>query len=148
MTEALKKILIFNGALILFYSMLVGFPYALVIVQQQSADTVRDWSVAHDATTAGAIVLFVLGLMLNQLKLNERQYKIMAWSFLISFYCFSVSTTLEALFPDEGFSFDTLDVGMGIVTLLSAVAALTSLIGGVLLILGAYNALRPNGSDG
>ena len=148
MTDALKKTLIFNGALILFYSMLVGFPYALVIYQQQSADTVRDWSVAHDATTVGAITLFVLGLMLNQLKLNERQYQIMAWSFIISFYCFSVSTTLEALIPDQGFSFDTLNVGMGIVTLLSAVAALTSLIGGVLLILGAYNALNPKESGG
>ncbi len=146
MTEALKKTLIFNGAIIFFYSMLVGFPYALVVARDASDDAIRDWSVAHDATTVGAIVLFILGVMLTKLLLSEKQYKILSWSFIISFYCFSVSTTLEALVTDETYSLSDPQAATVIIMLFSTIATITALIGGVLLLIGAYNALTSNGS--
>lgn len=138
MVEALKKTLLANGGILFFYSLLAGLPYALVIYRRADADTVRDWSVVHDATITGALVLLVLGLLLDRLALSERQQSMLAWSFIVSFYLFAVSTTLEALFPSDELSALT----GRIVALLSVLAAITGFVGGLLLLVGVLKRPR------
>ena len=136
----LTKQLVFHGSTILLVGFLCGAPYGRAIVRGKGEAAVHAWRVAHLSLPIGAILLFSLAAVVPQLQLSASVAAVMVWAFVVSGYAFTVSLPLAAHFGHRGLTSEPpfLDRVVYVGNMLGAVS---SLVGAVLLVWGAYAAL-------
>ena len=138
MTQAAHQ-LAFHGAIVLLFALLLGAPYAKAIKSNAPLEVVNSWRVAHQSLSLGAALMFALAAVLPILVKSQ----LVAWSvavcFIASSYAFCVSTPLAAITRDRGLT----AAGTGMARLVyigNVVGAASSLIGAIILVLGAASA--------
>ena len=132
--------LVFNGAVVLFIGLLVGWPMRQAIVSNKPGSVYRAWRVAHATFITQSLVMFAVALILPRLALSQKCAWTTVWSLVASGYGFVFAMTvgawsgLRALSPKP----------WGVNTLLftgHAIGAVGSLLGIGLVLWGALFAL-------
>ena len=132
--------LVFHGAIILLFGLLLGAPYARAIKKSAPAQIVNSWRVAHLSLPIGATLMFAIAATLPILTIPIYFTWIIAGAFIVSAYGFCVSTPLAAITGQRGLSSGGSGLGK-IVYLGNMIGALTSIVGAVALLIAAYLSL-------
>jgi len=143
MTERDQRCLVFHGAILLMAGNLAGLPFAWAISDRWGEEAVRAWRVAHTGLTSAGLMLLVVGAVLAHVLLGARDGRVLRWAFLAAGYAtlglvVGAATGVRGLQP----------VGPAanlVVVASNTVLGLGALVGGALLIRGAwagYSAVR------
>jgi hypothetical protein len=130
-----SKHLLLHGAIVLFFGLLLGAPYAKAIKRDAPAHIVNSWRVAHAALPMGGIMMMVFALVLPVLSVSSTVKWAIAASLIISAYGFSIALPLSAIKGER-----SLQRGMGwgqVVYIGNMVGAAGSLISSTLFLLTA-----------
>jgi hypothetical protein len=134
------KQLLLHGAVILLIGFACGAPMGRAIVRRRSEAVVRAWRVAHSGLVIGGIMLLALAGVTAHLKLAGWALSLMAIVFIASSYAFAVALPLGAHYGFRGLE-SRPPLLNRTVYLGNILGAAGSLIGGLVLIWGAYAAL-------
>jgi hypothetical protein len=128
--------LIFHGAVVLLFGLLLGAPYAKAIKRDAAAHIVNSWRVAHLSLPIGAILMFATAAVLSSLAVPAWAMWFIAVALIVSAYGFCVSTPLAAISGQRGLS--SYGVGLGkLVYLGNMVGAAASVVGAMALLAAA-----------
>ena len=101
MGRSLRDILILNGTLVALAGLLAGFPFALAITGDITAEP-RAWRMAHlEGLLNGMLLLAVAGVY-RRLRLEEGQRKIMVWSLAAMAWANFAASVIGAIFGERG----------------------------------------------
>lgn len=132
--------LVFHGAVVLLFGLLLGAPYARAIKNDAAAHVVNSWRVAHLSLPIGATLMFSVAALLPTFNVSIQVSWTISVALIISSYGFCVSTPLAAVTGQRGLS--STSVGLGrLVYLGNMVGALSSLVGAVALLYAAFVSL-------
>jgi hypothetical protein len=138
--HASSRHLVFHGAIVLLFGLLLGAPYARAIKRNAAAHIVNSWRVAHLSLPIGATLMFAIAALLPSFAVSEPVAWAIAVAFIVSAYGFCVSTPLAAITGQRGLSSD--DIGLGkAVYLGNLIGAGASIIGTALLLSAAFVSL-------
>ena len=132
--------LIFHGAIVLLFGLVLGAPYARAIKRGAPASIINSWRVAHLSLPIGATLMFAIAAVLPALTVAALVAWIIAIALIISSYAFCVSTPLAAITGDRGLSSDALGWGR-LVYLGNMVGAWSSLVAAITLVYAAFISL-------
>jgi hypothetical protein len=132
---------LFHGAVILLGGMLTGFPLAMAIAGERGAQEVHAWAVTHTSLVSTGILLIAIGAAARHLALAERESRLLSWTSLASAYALCIGLIVTAISGNRGLAPEGSALNLALF-----VANLTAVLGllaaGVLLVRGAYAALR------
>lgn len=132
--------LIFHGAIVLLFGLLLGAPYARAIKAGAATHIVNAWRVAHLSLPMGATLMFAVAALLPSLLVATQVKWTIAVALIGSAYGFCVSTPLAAVTGQRGLSSG--GVGLGkLVYLGNMVGAWGSVVASVTLSYAAYVSL-------
>lgn len=132
--------LIFHGAIVLLFGLLLGAPYARAIKADAAAHIVNAWRVAHLSLPIGATLMFAVAAILPLMLVNVNVQWVIAASLIASGYGFCVSTPLAAITGQRGLASG--GVGLGkLVYHGNMVGASGSVIASVVLLYAAFVSL-------
>lgn len=134
------KYLLLHGGVILLVGLLCGAPFGRAIVLGKPEGTIRAWRVAHSGLSMGGILLLALAPVIPLVQLSATWAWVLVWAFVASGYGFAVALPLGAHFGHRGLAPSLPPINRA-VYLSNMVGVLGSLLGTVLLIVGAYAAL-------
>jgi len=101
MDHALRKRIVFHGAVVVLLGMLAGFPYAFVVTGQLQGEE-RAWRMAHlEGVLNGLLMLAIAGIG-GRLALSARQGTILAWALVVTGYGNVVAAVIAATFAVRG----------------------------------------------
>jgi hypothetical protein len=132
--------LVLHGAIFLMIGMLVGFPLTEAVTSGDPNRSAHQWGVLHDTFLVFGVILLAVGAVWQRLVLTARSGAVLLWSLVGSCYVSAVVmivgavTGVQGLSPSDAFS-ALLFAGF-------AVSLVGFLLGGWLLIWGAYAAWR------
>lgn len=133
--------LVFHGAIVLLFGLLLGAPYAKAIKREAAAHIVNSWRVAHLSLPIGATLMLATAAVLSSLSAPAWLLWLIAIALIVSAYGFCVSTPLAAVSGQRGLSSDGV-VGLGrLVYLGNMVGALASIVAAVALLGAAFVSL-------
>lgn len=133
--------LVFHGAIVLLFGLLLGAPYAKAIKREAAAHIVNSWRVAHLSLPIGATLMLATAAVLSSLAVPAWMLWLIAVSLTVSAYGFCVSTPLAAISGQRGLSSDGA-VGLGkLVYLGNMVGAVASIGGAGALLVAAFMSL-------
>ena len=132
--------LVFHGAVVLLFGLLLGAPYARAIKRDAAAHIVNSWRVAHLSLPVGATLMLAVAALLPLLAIDAQVKWIIALALIVSAYGFCVSTPLAAITGQRGLSSG--GVGLGkLVYLGNLVGAWGSVVAAVALLYAAFVSL-------
>ena len=132
--------LVFHGAVVLLFGLLLGAPYARAIKRDAAAHIVNSWRVAHLSLPVGATLMLAVAALLPLLAVAAQVKWIIALALIVSAYGFCVSTPLAAITGQRGLSSG--GVGLGkLVYLGNLVGAWGSVVAAVALLYAAFVSL-------
>ena len=132
--------LVFHGAVVLLFGLLLGAPYARAIKRDAAAHIVNSWRVAHLSLPVGATLMLAVAALLPLLAVAAQVKWIIALALIVSAYGFCVSTPLAALTGQRGLSSG--GVGLGkLVYLGNLVGAWGSVVAAAALLYAAFVSL-------
>ncbi len=138
--EAFSRQLVFHGAVVLLFGLLLGAPYGRSIKRNAPAHVVNSWRVAHLSLPIGATLMFAIAALLSVLAVPASIKWTIAIALIVSSYGFCVSTPLAAITGQRGLSAD--GVGLGkLVYLGNMIGAAGSMISAALLLYAAFVSL-------
>lgn len=133
--------LVFHGAIVLLFGLLLGAPYAKAIKREAAAHIVNSWRVAHLSLPIGATLMLATAAVLSSLSAPAWLLWLIAIALIVSAYGFCVSTPLAAVSGQRGLSSDGV-VGLGrLVYLGNVVGALASIVAALALLVAAFLSL-------
>lgn len=132
--------LVFHGAIVLLFGLVLGAPYARAIKHGAPASIVNSWRVAHLSLPIGATLMFAIAAVLPALAVPAQIAWVIAIALIISSYAFCVSTPLAAITGERGLSSGTVGLGR-LVYLGNMVGAWSSLVAAVALVYAAFISL-------
>jgi hypothetical protein len=138
MTHA--KYLLLHGGIVLLVGLLCGFPFGRAIVRGAPEGTVRAWRVAHSGLAMGGALLLALSGAIPLVQLSAAWTWTLVWAFVVAGYGFAVALPLGAHCGHRGLTPSPPLINRA-VYLGNVVGASGTLLGTVLLIVGAYAAL-------
>jgi len=132
--------LVFHGAVVLLFGLLLGAPYARAIKRDAAAHIVNSWRVAHLSLPVGATLMLAVAALLPLLAVAAQVKWIIALALIVSAYGFCVSTPLAAITGQRGLSSG--GVGLGkLVYLGNLVGAWGSVVAAAALLYAAFVSL-------
>jgi hypothetical protein len=134
------KHLIFHGSVILFIGLICGAPFGRAIVRGESEATVRAWRAAHAGVVMGGVLLLALAAVVLQLRLSTIAVSVLVWSFIASGYGFALALPVGAYYGYRGLKSEPPFINR-VIYFGNIVGVVGSLVGAVLLMVGAYAAL-------
>jgi len=134
------KQLVFHGAVILFIGFLCGAPLGSAIVRKKPEETVRAWRVAHTSLVAGGMLLLVVAAIIDRLMMGAWSMVAMVSALVSGGYAFVISLPLAAWSGQRGLT-PSAPITNRVIYAGNLFGALALLVGGVLLVSGAYAAL-------
>jgi len=132
--------LIFHGAIVLLFGLLLGAPYGRAVNRQAPAHITNSWRVAHASLPAGALVMLALGGLISVLPASDTIKWVIAASLIVSSYAFCVSLPLAAVVGHRGLSANG-PLSAKLVYAGNALGAALSLVGVAVFIYAAFLAL-------
>ena len=132
--------LLFHGAIILLLALLAGIPYGRAILKKEAESHIFAWRVAHSALTIGAILMFALVPILSLLNVDLKVMWSIAMLFIVSGYAFSFALYLGPAVGHRGLSYRG-PLPAKLVYFGNSIGALTSLLGGFILLYAAWKTL-------
>ncbi|HEX7865416.1 MAG TPA: hypothetical protein VF555_10725 [Variovorax sp.] len=133
--------LVFHGAIVLLFGLLLGAPYAKAIKREAAAHIVNSWRVAHLSLPIGATLMLATAAVLSSLAAPAWLLWLIAVALIVSAYGFCISTPLAAVSGQRGLSSDGV-VGLGwLVYLGNVVGAVASVVGALALLVAAFLSL-------
>ena len=138
--SASSRHLVFHGAVVLLFGLLLGAPYARAIKRDAAAHIVNSWRVAHLSLPVGATLMLAVAALLPLLAIDAQVKWIIALALIVSAYGFCVSTPLAAITGQRELSSG--GVGLGkLVNLGNLVGAWGSVVAAVALLYAAFVSL-------
>ena len=134
------KYLLLHGAIILLAGLLCGIPLGGAIVSGSPDGSIRAWRVAHSGLSMGAVLLVAVAGVVSLVELSPMWTWVLVWSFVASGYGFAIALPLGAHFGHRGLTTAPPPLNR-VIYLGNMVGVLGSLLGTVLLVLGACSAL-------
>ena len=132
--------LVFHGAVVLLFGLLLGAPYARAIKRDAAAHIVNSWRIAHLSLPVGATLMLAVAALLPLLAVAAQVKWIIALALIVSAYGFCVSTPLAAITGQRGLSSG--GVGLGkLVYLGNLVGAWGSVVAAAALLYAAFVSL-------
>ncbi|SFO67775.1 hypothetical protein SAMN05216567_10228 [Variovorax sp. OK605] len=133
--------LVFHGAIVLLFGLLLGAPYAKAIKRDAAARIVNSWRVAHLSLPIGATLMLATAGVLSSLAVPGWAMWLIAVALIVSAYGFCVSTPLAAISGQRGLSSDGA-TGLGrLVYAGNMVGAIASVAGAAALLGAAFVSL-------
>lgn len=96
--------LIFHGAIVLLFGLLLGGPYGRAVNRKAAEHIVHSWRVAHASLPIGALVMLAIGSLLSATPAPGALKWFVAVSLIVSSYAFCVSLPLAAMVGHRGLS--------------------------------------------
>ncbi len=141
MSERIQMQILLHGAIVLFVGLLCGIPFGAAVGNGRGGETVRAWRVAHSGGVTVGLMLIAIGAVLNRLLLGGRAASVLVWSLVASAYSFTLGMVVAATAGVRGLQ-ATGPALNWVVFAAYMLGSLGALLGVVLLIRGAYAALR------
>jgi hypothetical protein len=138
--HASSRQLVFHGAVVLLFGLLLGAPYARAIKSNAAAHVVNSWRVAHLSLPIGATLMFSVAALLPWFNVSVQVSWAIAVALIVSSYAFCVSTPLAAITGQRGLSSASSGFGR-LVYLGNMVGALSSLVAALALLYAALVSL-------
>lgn len=98
--------LAFHAAIILFWGLGLGIPYAKAIKRNAPQNIVHSWRVAHASLPMGAVLMFSVAALMPTFPVNQYWLGALAAMLIVSSYGFAISTPLAALCGQRGLGAD------------------------------------------
>ena len=102
--DSSSRHLLFHGAIVLLFGLLLGAPYARAIKREAAAHIVNSWRVAHLSLPIGAVLMFAAAAVLPSFAVAAQVKWVIALALIVSSYGFCVSTPLAAITGQRGLS--------------------------------------------
>lgn len=102
--DSSSRHLLFHGAIVLLFGLLLGAPYARAIKREAAAHIVNSWRVAHLSLPIGAVLMFAAAAVLPSFVVATQVKWVIALTLIVSSYGFCVSTPLAAITGQRGLS--------------------------------------------
>jgi hypothetical protein len=134
------KYLLLHGAIVLLVGLLCGIPLARAVVRGSPDASIRAWRVAHSGLSTGAVLLLAVAAAIPLVELGPVWGWVLVWSFVASGYGFAIALPLGAHFGHRGLTAGPPPLNR-LVYLGNMAGVIGSLLGTVLLVLGACAAL-------
>ena len=132
--------LVYNGAIVILFGLLAGFPYTLVITGGMAGEE-RAWRMAHlEGLLNGMLAILTAGVW-DALVLSARQRSWLALSLIFAGYANVIASIIGAFFGVRGLAL-ALPFTNVIVYALFVLGVVAVLIGVVLLVRGGAQAIR------
>ncbi len=141
MSERIEMQILLHGAIVLFVGLLCGILFGAAVGNGRGDETVRAWRVAHSGGVTVGLMLIAIGAVLNRLLLGGRAASVLVWSLVASAYSFTLGMVVAATAGVRGLQ-TTGPALNWVVFAAYMLGSLGALLGVVLLIRGAYAALR------
>ena len=101
MDRALRRTMVFHGAIVVLLGLLAGFPYAFVVMGRLQGSE-RAWRMAHlEGVLNGLLLLGVAGVG-GRLVLSAGQARVLAWALVLTGYANVVAAIIGASFAVRG----------------------------------------------
>lgn len=133
--------LIFHGAIVLLFGLLLGAPYANAIKREAAAHIVNSWRVAHLSLPIGATLMLATAAVLPMLSAPAWMLWLIAVALIVSAYGFCVSTPLAAISGQRGLSSEGTKGWGRLVYLGNMVGAVASIVAAAALLVAAFLSL-------
>jgi hypothetical protein len=130
--------LVFHGAIVLLFGLLLGAPYAKAIKREAAAHIVNSWRVAHLSLPIGATLMLATAAVLPWLAVPAWMLWLIAVALIVSAYGFCVSTPLAAISGQRGLSSEGTTGWGKLVYLGNMVGAVASIVAAVALLIAAF----------
>jgi hypothetical protein len=130
-----RLFLIRHGAIVALLGSLAGLGYMFVITGEFPG-SFKAWHLAHLQGVLTGIMIIAVSSLVNLLSLDERKLRILAYSFVIFGYCYSIGPVFGAVLGVRGLE-PTLPVGNILFYTSNTIASLSVLMGLGLIIFGA-----------
>ncbi|MFO6419162.1 hypothetical protein ACLBKS_03050 [Hylemonella sp. W303a] len=138
--ETAARHLVFHGAIVLLFGLLMGAPYGKAINRKAADHIVHAWRVAHASLPVGALVMLAVGALLSSTPASVTIKWLIAVSLIVSSYAFCVSLPLAAITGHRGLSSGG-SWAAKVVYAANVVGAVFSIIGAVGFVYATYLAL-------
>lgn len=138
--EPSSRYLTFHGTIILLIGLLCGAPYGRAINRGTAAHIVHSWRVAHLSLPIGAILMFVVAILLTSFMVAGEIKQLIADLLIVSGYSFCVALPLAALVGERGLSYRG-SLAAKTVFLGNSLGAATSLAAALALVYAAFESL-------
>lgn len=113
MPQHLRSRLIFHGSVVFLLGMLAGFPFAFVLIAEQSPDvttsipgTVRAWRMAHLEGALNGMILIVVAAATGHLTIGARGQSIILYGLIVTAWGNIIASINSALTGGRGLSFN------------------------------------------
>jgi len=130
-----RLFLIKHGAIVSLLGSLAGLGYMLIITGEFPG-SFKAWHLAHLQGVMTGIMIIAVSSVVPLLNLDDRKLRILAYSFVIFGYCYSIGPVFGALVGVKGLE-PALPVGNLIFYASNTIASLSVLVGLGLIIYGA-----------
>ena len=141
MTRRMVLQLVFHGLLLVVLGMLIGFPFHHAITQHSGPDAERAWRVAHTSLVGGGALYLALAAVGSHLVLPRSAAAFAVWTLVFAAYAFGFGFVVGPAVGARGLEPVGPPLHIAIFGIL-ALALVLLLVAMVLLLWGAYSALR------
>jgi hypothetical protein len=121
--------------------LMLGAPYGSAINRKAPEHVVRAWRLVHGTLPMGAAVGLAVAAVLTSLRVGPTIKWLLALSWIVSNYAFTLSLTLAAIVGHRGLTTDR-PLGNRVVLVGNLIGAGTSLVGALALLYAAYLSLN------
>jgi len=130
-----RLFLIRHGAIVALLGSLAGLGYMFVITGEFPG-SFKAWHLAHLQGVLTGIMIIAVSSLVTSLRLDDRKLRILAYSFVIFGYCYSIGPVFGAVLGVKGLE-PALPVGNLLFYASNTIASLSVLVGLGLTIYGA-----------
>ncbi len=142
MKDEMRLFLIRHGAIVALLGSLAGLGYMFVITGEFPG-SFKAWHLAHLQGVLTGIMIIAVSSLITRLSLDDRKLRILAHSFVIFGYCYSIGPVFGAVAGVKGLE-PALPVGNLIFYASNTIASLSVLVGLGLIIYGARKRRDPS----
>jgi hypothetical protein len=133
--DEMRLFLIRHGAIVALLGSLAGLGYMFVITGDFPG-SFKAWHLAHLQGVMTGIMIIAVSSLVTRLSLNDRKLRILAYSFVIFGYCYSIGPVFGAVVGVEGIE-PALPLANMLFYASNTIASLSVLLGLGLIIYGA-----------
>ncbi len=134
MKDEVRLFLIRHGAIVALLGSLAGLDYMFVITGEFPG-SFKAWHLAHLQGVLTGIMIIAVSSLVTSLRLDDRKLRILAYSFVIFGYCYSIGPVFGAVLGVKGLE-PALPVGNILFYTSNTIASLSVLVGLGLIIYG------------
>jgi hypothetical protein len=127
MNQAHRLFMIKHGAVVAFLGALSGLAYTFVITGDIPG-SIRAWHLAHLQGVMTGILIIAVSSCITHLNLDQRKSRILAYSYVVTGYCYSIGPIWAAILDVRGIE-PVMPLGNIMMFVSNSIASISVLIG-------------------